>query len=89
MCRASGALVADISIFYSYFQGHYSLVIKNVIPDPVNLLRWERDCRELVRFGLLMRRIALSWTLTRRFRSTTPEMGAVLQRRTNLGFVYS
>ena len=25
----------------------------------------------------------------RRFRSTTPEMKAVLQRRTNLGFVYS
>ena len=28
--------------------------------------RWERDCRELVRFGLLMRRIALSRISTRR-----------------------
>ena len=30
--------------------------------------RWERDFRELVRFGLLMRRIALDWTLSRRLR---------------------
>ena len=30
--------------------------------------RWERDCRELVEFGLLMRRIALDWTLSRRLR---------------------
>ena len=30
--------------------------------------RWERDCRELVRLGLLMRRIALDWTLSRRLR---------------------
>jgi len=28
----------------------------------------ERDCRELMRFGLLMRRIALDWTLSRRWR---------------------
>ena len=28
----------------------------------------ERDCRELVGFGLLMRRIALDWTLSRRWR---------------------
>ena len=30
--------------------------------------QWEGDCRELVRFGLLMRRIALDWTLSRRWR---------------------
>ena len=30
--------------------------------------RWERDCRDLVRFGLLMRRIAMDWTLSRRWR---------------------
>ena len=30
--------------------------------------RWERDWRELVRFGLLMRRIALDWILSRRWR---------------------
>ena len=27
-----------------------------------------RDCRDLVRFGLLMRRIALDWSLSRRWR---------------------
>ena len=30
--------------------------------------RWERDWRELVRFGLLMRRMDLDWTLSRRWR---------------------
>ena len=28
-------LVADLSIFYCYFHGHYSLEIKNIIPDPL------------------------------------------------------
>ena len=28
----------------------------------------ERDCREFVRFGLLMRQIVLDWTLSRRWR---------------------
>ena len=55
--------------------------------------RWERDCGELVRFGLLMRRIALDWTLSRRWRedlgAPPPDMRAVLQRSTNLGFAYS
>ena len=30
--------------------------------------RWERSCRELVRFALLMRRMALDLTLSRRWR---------------------
>ena len=30
--------------------------------------RWERACSDLVGFGLLMRRIALDWTLSRRWR---------------------
>jgi len=30
--------------------------------------RWERDCRELLRFGLLMRGIAIEWTQSRRWR---------------------
>jgi len=40
----------------------------------------------------LMRQIALDWTLSRRwkrFRNTTPDIRAALQRRMNLGFVYS
>jgi len=30
--------------------------------------QWERDCKELVRLGLLMSRVALDWTLSRRWR---------------------
>ena len=29
---------------------------------------WERDCTELLRFGLLKRRITLDWALSRRWR---------------------
>ena len=47
--------------------------------------RWERDWIDLVRLGLLMRRMALDWTgldfvekTESRFWSTTPDVGAVL-----------
>jgi len=48
--------------------------------------RWEGDCRELVRFVLLIRR-NFAEKMEIRFKSTTPGIGAVLQRRTNLRFV--
>ena len=38
--------------------------------------RWERDCRELLTLGLLMRRIALDWTLSTKSRA---DLGALPQ----------
>ena len=36
-------LVADLSIFYRYFHGHWSQEIKNIIPDPVRCVRTTRS----------------------------------------------
>ena len=36
-------LFADLSIFYSYFHGHCSQEIKNIIPDPVRRVRTTRS----------------------------------------------
>ena len=36
-------LVADLSIFYRYFHGHWSQEIKNIIPDPVRRVRTTRS----------------------------------------------
>ena len=36
-------LVADLSIPYRYFHGHYSQEIKNIIPDPVRHVRTTRS----------------------------------------------
>ena len=36
-------LVADLPIFYRYFQGHCSQEIKNIIPDPVRRVRTTRS----------------------------------------------
>ena len=36
-------LVADLSIFYRYFHGNCSQEIKNIIPDPVRLVRTTRS----------------------------------------------
>jgi len=36
-------LVADVSIFYRSFHGHWSQEIKNIIPDPVRRVRTTRS----------------------------------------------
>ena len=42
-CLSHRRLVADISIFYRYFQGHCSQEIKNIIPDPVRRVQSTRS----------------------------------------------
>ena len=70
MCRASGRsnmphwIRNDILDFLRAM----SVKIAVEMERSATRRRCERDCRELVRFGLLMRRIALDWTLSRRWR---------------------
>ena len=53
--------------------------------------QWERDWRELVRFGLLMRRIAVDWTLSRRWREDVgapPQTGQQYSREGRIWDLY-
>ena len=47
-------LVVDLSNFYSYFHGHYSQEIKNIIPDPVRRVRTTRSSTYLHPFQVTL-----------------------------------
>ena len=47
-------LVADLSIFYRYFYGHYSLEIRNNIPDPVRRVRSNRSSTQSHPFQVML-----------------------------------
>ena len=46
--------VADLSIFYCYFRGHFSQEIKNIIPDPVRRVRTTRSSTHLHSFQVTL-----------------------------------
>ena len=71
MDRASGGSSTPYWIRNNILEFQRAMSMKIAVENGKIALirRWERYCRELVRFGLLMRRIALHWTLSRRWRA--------------------
>ena len=47
-------VVADLSIFYRFFHGHWLLEIKNIIPDPLRHVRPTRSSTQSQPFQVLL-----------------------------------